>query len=470
MARRAALTLLLILSLALLASPAEGGALYSVSANYPVRVLVNGAERGLPTYVAPGDLVCAPEVAYLDEGVRIVFRGWEGLGRDPCVRAYGNLTAAYAKEYLVHIYSEPPALRRSMWVAEGTLLSLEYPEIFNESGDVRWVFQHWSGGETPFQPSNRIYVARPVRLEAHYVREFRVTALATHGVRVNGSGWYREGALAVVAAPREVYLSGETRLVLAEWVTAGSVPAIVTPQASPGVAVLEVRGPHVVMAIYRAEHLVTAKGPQGVMFSGWVGEGEELKLTAPEYIELGQGVRLRFAGWSGAEGAGSRELSIRVSAPLKMEATYVMQYLLSVSSPVGAGGAGWYDEGSTAMVTVPESPSTNVFVKRRLSGFSGDCGECRHNGGRMELVMDRPRSIAAVYTYEPDLVNLGILAGTVAAGVALYASGRRKSGAARTPVCPACGEAVAGDSSFCHSCGAMLKERDRRLRKPQQLL
>jgi hypothetical protein len=151
------------------------------------------------------------------------------------------------------------------------------------------------------------------------------------------------------------------------------------------------------------------------MFSGWVGEGEELKLTAPEYIELGQGVRLRFAGWSGAEGAGSRELSIMVSAPLRVEATYVRQYLLSVSSPVGAGGAGWYDEGSTAMVTVPENPSTNVFVKRRLSGFSGDCGECRHNGGRMELIMDRPRSIAAVYAYEPDLINLGILAGTMAA-------------------------------------------------------
>jgi hypothetical protein len=78
------------------------------------------------------------------------------------------------------------------------------------------------------------------------------------------------------------------------------------------------------------------------------------------------------------------------------------------------------------MVTVPENPSTNVFVKRRLNGFSGDCGECRHNGGRMALVMDRPRSVAAIYVYEPDLLNLGILAGTVAAGVALYVSGRRR--------------------------------------------
>jgi hypothetical protein len=462
MARRLAPTLLLLaLSLALLVMRAEGGAPYTVSANYPVKVLVNGEERSLPTRVAPGDLVCAPEASYLDEGVRIVFGGWEGLGRDPCVRAYGNLTAAYTREYLVHVYSEPPALRRSMWVSEGTVLTLDYPETYVESEGVRWVFQHWSGGEKPFQPSNRIYVARPARLEAHYVREFRVAALATHGVRVNGSGWYREGAIAVVAAPREVYVDEGTRLVLAEWVTAGSVPAIVMPQTSPGVAVLEVRGPHVVMARYRFEHLVTATGPQGVIFSGWVGEGEELKLTTPEYIELGQGARLRFEGWSGAEGAGSRELSIRVTAPLRIEAIYVRQYLLSVTSPVGAGGAGWYDEGSTAMVTVPENPSTNVFVKRRLNGFSGDCGECRHNGGRMALVMDRPRSVAAVYVYEPDLLNLGILAGTVAAGVALYITGRRRGGGAPAeepqPTCPACGAAVTGDSLFCHRCGSVLR-------------
>jgi NO-binding membrane sensor protein with MHYT domain len=48
----------------------------------------------------------------------------------------------------------------------------------------------------------------------------------------------------------------------------------------------------------------------------------------------------------------------------------------------------------------------------------------------MALVMDRPRSVAAVYVYEPDLLNLGILAGTVAAGVALYVSGRRRGGGA----------------------------------------
>jgi hypothetical protein len=79
--------------------------------------------------------------------------------------------------------------------------------------------------------------------------------------------------------------------------------------------------------------------------------------------------------------------------------------------------------------------------------------------GRMALMMDRPRSVAALYAYEPDLLNLGILAGTVAAGVTLYITGRRRGGApAEEPLsCPTCGAAVAGGSLFCHRCGSVLR-------------
>jgi hypothetical protein len=451
--------------------PASGERTYLVYSNLPVKALVNGVEKVLPASVGYGDKVCVPETVYLDEGVRIAFRGWDGGGRELCVTVTGNLTATYVREYLVHVYTQPPALRRSEWVEEGSFLKLDYPSIYNESDGVRWVFQTWSFGETPFQPSNRIYVAKPLRLEAQYVKEYRLLAISSHNVKVNGSGWYREGALAVVAGPKEVYIDNQTRLTLVEWVSAGSTPAIVMPQSSPGVAVLEVRGPHVVLAKYRAEHYVSVKGPQGVIYAGWVGEGDELKLTASEHIQLGQDIRLRFAGWSGLEGLRSPELSLKVSGPVQAEALYVRQYLLSVSSPVGAGGAGWYDEGSKAVVIAPENPPANVFVKRRLSGFSGDCGECVHNKGVLTVTMDRPRSIAAAYTSEPDFVNLGILAGVVFAGGTAYIAGRRKpegrtrggEGGWASPVCRVCGSEIPADTNFCPFCGVRLKET--RIRK-----
>jgi hypothetical protein len=443
--------------------PASGERTYLVSSNFPVKALVNGVERVLPASVGYGDRICVPETVYLDEGARIVFKGWAGGGRDLCVTVSGNLTATYVREYLVHVYAQPPALRRSEWVEEGSFLKLDYPSIYNESDGVRWVFQAWSFGETPFQPSNRVYVMKPLRLEAQYVKEYRLLAISSHNVKVNGSGWYREGALAVVAGPKEVYIGNQTRLTLVEWMSAGSTPAIVISQSSPGVAVLEIRGPHIVLAKYRAEHYVSVKGPQGVIYAGWVGEGDELRLTAPEHIQLGQEVRLRFAGWSGLEGLRSPELSLRVSGPVQAEALYVKQYLLSVSSPVGAGGAGWYDEGSKAVVTVPENPPANIFVKRRLSGFTGDCGECVHSKGVLTLRMDMPRTVVAVYTSEPDFVNLGILAGVVVAGGAAYIAGHRRPGVKKTmvkdgggggvknPICEACGSTVPVDAAYAHT-------------------
>jgi hypothetical protein len=448
--------------------PASGERTYLVSSNFPVKALVNGVEKILPTSVGYGDRVCVPETVYLDEGTRIVFKGWAGAGRDLCVTVTDNLTATYVREYLVHVYAQPPALRRSEWVEEGSFLKLDYPPIYNESDGVRWVFQAWSFGETPFQPSNRVYVMKPLRLEAQYVKEYRLLAVSSHNVKVNGSGWYREGALAVVAGPKEVYIGNQTRLTLVEWMSAGSTPAIVISQSSPGVAVLEVRGPHIVLAKYRAEHYVSVKGPQGVIYAGWVGEGDELRLTAPEHIQLGQDVRLRFAGWGGLEGLRSPELSLRVSGPVQAEALYVKQYLLSVSSPVGAGGAGWYDEGSKAVVTVPENPPANIFVKRRLSGFTGDCGECVHSKGVLTLKMDMPRAVVAVYTSEPDFVNLGILAGVVVAGGAAYIANHRRPGVKKTvvkdgdeggvknPVCKTCGSTVPADAVVCPYCGTSM--------------
>ncbi len=443
--------------------PAGGERVYVVHSNFPVKALVNGVEKVLPAYVGYGDLVCVPEHVYLDDGVRISFRGWEGGGGDPCVRVYGNITASYVREFLVHVYAQPQALRRSYWVEEGSFLKLDYPEVFYESEGVRWVFQAWSWGETPFQPSNRLYVAKPMRVEAQYVMEFRVLAVATHGLRVNGSGWYREREVAVVAGPREVYLGNLTRLVLVEWVSAGSVPAIITPQPS-GVAVLEVRGPHVVLARYRVEHYVSVSGPQGLIYSGWVGEGEGVKLSTPEYIQTGQDTRLRFSGWRGVEGS-SMELSFMVPGPVRAEAVYVKQYLLSVSSPVGAGGGGWYDEGSKAVVTVPENPPANIFIKRRLTGFSGDCGECVHSRGVMALVMDRPRTIQATYASEPDIMNLGIVGAVAAAGGIAYMSGRGRGKKAQTKVggeapviCEVCGSNIPAGAIFCQYCGSKLAE------------
>jgi len=104
------------------------------------------------------------------------------------------------------------------------------------------------------------------------------------------------GALAILAAPREVYFGGSTRLTLREWVSAGSTPAIVSA-SQPGVAVLEVRGVPRGHGCVRGGAFRRGLGAQGVMFSGWVGEGEELGLSTPEYIQLGVDTRLRFASW-----------------------------------------------------------------------------------------------------------------------------------------------------------------------------
>jgi ribosomal protein L40E len=129
-------------------------------------------------------------------------------------------------------------------------------------------------------------------------------------------------------------------------------------------------------------------------------------------------------------------------------------------------GSGWYDEGSKALITAPENPPANIFVKRRLTGFTGDCDDCTYNNGRMVLTMDRPRTITAAYTSEPDIVNLSILAGVVAAGGMVYAAGKRgpkvekdnENKKLKLTTCDVCGSKIPADATFCPYCGVGLVE------------
>jgi hypothetical protein len=82
--------------------------------------------------------------------------------------------------------------------------------------------------------------------------------------------------------------------------------------------------------------------------------------------------------------------------------------------------------------------------------------------------MDMPRAVVAVYTSEPDFVNLGILAGVVVAGGAAYIAGHRRPGVKKTvvkdgdgggvrnPVCKTCGSTVPADAVVCPYCGTSI--------------
>lgn len=405
---------LAVLAAAVPAVTAEGEQV-QITSNYPVTVLYEGTPVRVPFKASEGSTVCAPPVYYVDVDARLRFVGWNWTLRDPCLtlRNVKALVAVYRAEYLVVIDSELEILRRSLWVEEGTVLGLEAPSVYYESDGVRLRFVRWSLGESPFNASNRVYVSRPLRIEAVYIREYYVQGVSPY-TAVNGSGWYRAGQTVLLSAPSEIRLSEGERLVLTGWESVGSVPAIVSRVVS-NVAVLEVRGPHVIRPVYEHQYRVVLTGPKGVVYDGWVEAGEKVSVSVDGYVVLRENeVRLRFVGWNTSQLPPQEKLELEVKGPVKAEAVYVRQYYVEVRGRYGAGGTGWYDEGSEATLMAVPNPPGNVFFRPRLTGFVGNVGTLEHKNGVIRVIVDRPIRVEAIYVTELDLVNAGLLAAVVA--------------------------------------------------------
>ncbi len=83
-------------------------------------------------------------------------------------------------------------------------------------------------------------------------------------------------------------------------------------------------------------------------------------ISAPEYVNISNGVREKFAGWKGI-GDGSytgysRSASISMDSNITETASWTRQYYVNATTPYGSvNGSGWYDDGANAIVSLSKS-------------------------------------------------------------------------------------------------------------------
>ncbi len=83
-------------------------------------------------------------------------------------------------------------------------------------------------------------------------------------------------------------------------------------------------------------------------------------ISAPEYVNISNGIREKFIGWKGVgDGSytgNSSSASISMDSNITETASWVRQYYVNVTTPYGnATGSGWYDDGANARVSLSEN-------------------------------------------------------------------------------------------------------------------
>jgi hypothetical protein len=108
-------------------------------------------------------------------------------------------------------------------------------------------------------------------------------------------------------------------------------------------------------ALFGTQYLLTVMPNQGTTTpSGWYNVNSTASIAAqPISNEVANATRLIFYRWSGDYSSTSPSLTILMTKPTTIQANWIQQYYVSIVSLTGTpAGAGWYNGGSTANVTV----------------------------------------------------------------------------------------------------------------------
>ncbi len=199
-------------------------------------------------------------------------------------------------------------------------------------------------------------------------------------------------------------------------------------------------------------------------------------LEVPPEVELAPGARAMFQTWSDGETSNPRQVSSKRS--ITLVANYKIQYLLTMISDIGdPQGAGWYDAGTEALISVT-SPQPEEGVFGALGGkfiFQQWTGDLNTSSPTATIKMDGPKEVQAEWTIDrsqPYMILLGLTVAIIVI-VALGLLMRRKAHARPEPTvvtppapsapqpavqaaqkfCMHCGRAIPPNASFCFNCG-----------------
>ncbi len=135
--------------------------------------------------------------------------------------------------------------------------------------------------------------------------------------------------------------------------------------------------------------------PEG---TGWYLAGSWARVVVATPIEEGTGTRYRFDKWTGAQLQDSSSSPVNLvymDSPKILEAVWVTQYKLTVSSPYGqASGGGWYDKDQVATFSITSPVSGGEGIRHMFNSWIGDYAGSAVTG---TVTMNAPKSVTATW-------------------------------------------------------------------------
>ncbi len=160
-------------------------------------------------------------------------------------------------------------------------------------------------------------------------------------------------------------------------------------------------------ARYNKEYLLTINSAYGnPAGAGWYQSGVTANFTVTSLVITADS-KHHFTGWSGNYAGSSNSGLIVMNAPVTITANWRHEFLLTINSVYGAPvGAGWYNEGATASISI--DPAQGFIVRHFFTGWGGDISDKSANA---VVNMTSPKVITT--NWETDYVQAYIFIGII---------------------------------------------------------
>ncbi len=374
--------------------------------------------------LAPGvehTISIVDKIIYENQGVRLAFSMWSNGETSSTIKINKStaLVALYEREYYVEVVTRYGGESIAGWYREGERVDVNVNSTVYLDNTTRLVFSGWSYGVSKWSPHNYFYVFEPVRVTAYWRKQFYVNITSMFPASVSGSGWYDENSVVAIRAQPLVPINKTIEYRFTGW-TVDSGGLVLEDPASP-TAKFILTAPVSITANYEPYYLVKIYSPYGnVTGGGFYPAGSKAVIAAMTPFDLPGNKRYVFTGWSGDINSKAPSVSFTVEKPMEINAMWKLQFKLTIKSDVPAvQGDGWYDAGATAVAKAEREVEDRLGVSMVFKGWTGDA---KSRSRVVEVVMDSPKTLIAVWekSYTGLYIRLGAVAASIAGVYMLY--------------------------------------------------
>jgi hypothetical protein len=318
-----------------------------------------------------------------------------GVSSVPLVNFNGvNHTTDISNKVLIHVNSSGNYFLRvnsPISMAEGT----------------RAVFVSWGDGTT--SSTRTVNIDSDTSFSISTKLQYLLTIVSEYG-RPAGEGWYDSGSVASFSIQSAVDQGNSTQRALTGWSKNGS------PFLGASNGTLPMTGPTSLTAAWKKQFYLTLTSPYGSPSGGgWHDAGSQAAVSVQSPVMPTNVTRYVVTGFNGTgaapqSGSGA-SVSFALTSPSTLSFQWKTQYLVQVSTPFGSpSGAGWYDSGSKAEVSVsPTQVADGVLTSKVFHEWTGNATGTSQS---LSFTVSGPMSITAAWVN--DYTELYIVVGVVA--------------------------------------------------------